>query len=185
MLLSSQTRGALTKIPPCCRPLSHANGAGGRRNAHQLTDEDDFDDFDLEDGPLLNRCNCCSFHWTSWRCCGRCSMRLLRNVPGAAALHSRLHASTHWILPTDSLQGCRRDRQAFEVQGYQGSSDSAAYAAASGVDSSSASILGGAYAPAEQRRRCCAAVLSVLAALLIVAALAIGGFGLYSVSPNV
>jgi hypothetical protein len=108
------------------RAPSHANGAGARRNVHQLTDEDDpLDDLDLEEGPLLNR-----------------------------------------------------NRQTFEVQGYQGNSDSADYAAASGGDSS-ASILGGAYAPAEKRRRWCAGVLSVLAAVLIVATLIIGGFGLY------
>ena len=79
---------------------------------------------------------------------------------------------------------CCRNRQTFEVQGYQGNSDSADYAAASGGDSS-ASILGGAYAPAEKRRRWCAGVLSVLAAVLIVATLIIGGFGLYQVTLNV
>lgn len=74
-----------------------------------------------------------------------------------------------------------RERQAFEVQGYQGASDSADYAAASGENGGNASILGGTYAPAERRRRCCAAVLSVIAAVLLVAVLVIGGFGLYEV----
>ncbi len=72
-----------------------------------------------------------------------------------------------------------RERRAFELQGFQGDSDSAAFTnGSSGAGGSS--ILGGAYAPAD-RRRACAAVLSVMAALLLVAVLVIGGFGLFEV----
>lgn len=76
---------------------------------------------------------------------------------------------------------CCRERQAFELQGYQGESDSAAYANGGDVGGGDSSILGGQYAPADRRRHACAAVLSTLAAVLLVAVIVIGGFGLFEV----